>query len=159
MSKKIKNKKGFTLVELLVVVIIIGVLSAIALPQYFKALDKARFVQVQTFVESLVRAEESYFLLNGEYTTNINALDVDIPNIKESKCRIYQSTPPSPICYLYKNNKRFVSLQIFPQSRREFCMSYSDTNFAGDELCMSAMNTSTTYYENTERREYKKPYK
>ena len=55
-------KKGFTLIEMLVVVLIIGILAGIALPQYNKAVWKARFAEVYTVVNALEKSIESYML-------------------------------------------------------------------------------------------------
>ena len=74
-----KNKKGFTLLEMLVVVLIIGILAAIALPQYQKAVLKARLHVGISLVASLHEAEQSYYLIHGAYTSDIDALDVEIP--------------------------------------------------------------------------------
>ena len=71
-----KNKKAFTLIELLVVVLIIGILSAIALPQYNKAVEKARFAEAIMAVEAIARAQDLYKLANGNYTRDINDLDI-----------------------------------------------------------------------------------
>jgi len=73
-----KNEQAFTLIELLVVVLIIGILASIAVPQYQKAVIKARTVEAVTLLKSIVDAQEVYYLANGEYTTEISSLDVDI---------------------------------------------------------------------------------
>jgi len=77
--KRFCMKKGFTLIELLVVVLIIGILSAVALPQYTKAVQKARAVEAITILKSLTDAQEIYYMENGEYTTVLEDLSIDVP--------------------------------------------------------------------------------
>ncbi len=67
---------GFTLIELLVVVLIIGILSSIALPQYTKAVMKSRYSTMMATVDALATAEEVYYLENGQYADDFEALAV-----------------------------------------------------------------------------------
>ena len=47
------NKKGFSLIEMLTVVIIVGILSSVAIPQYRKIMEKGRFTKAQAMAKSL----------------------------------------------------------------------------------------------------------
>ena len=74
------NQKAFTLIELLVVVLIIGILAAVALPQYQKAVAKARLSNMKQIIASVKTAEETFYLKNGTYTIDWELLDIDLPN-------------------------------------------------------------------------------
>jgi len=72
-----KNNKGFTLIELLVVVLIIGILAAIAMPQYFKAVEKARGAEALSLFGTIAGAQQRYYLARDQYTTDLKDLDLD----------------------------------------------------------------------------------
>lgn len=74
------NKKGFTLIEMLVVVLIIGILAAVALPQYFKAVEKSRSTEALSVMGSIAAAMERARLVssNNTYPTTLENLDIEI---------------------------------------------------------------------------------
>ena len=71
------NKRGFTLLELLVVVLIIGILAGIALPQYNKAVLKARFAEALVNVKAIEDSVDRYLLANG-FVDGANLCDLDV---------------------------------------------------------------------------------
>ena len=80
------KNQAFTLIELLVVVLIIGILAAIALPQYQKAVHKTRVGTMLALVRGLANAQEAYYLANGSYAKTFAELDMDLPGGKTPGC-------------------------------------------------------------------------
>ncbi|MBU2575374.1 MAG: prepilin-type N-terminal cleavage/methylation domain-containing protein [Elusimicrobia bacterium] len=71
-----KNRSGFTLIELLVVVLIIGILASIAVPQYFRVVEKARVAEAMSVFSNIKSAEERHLARSGAYTADFKQLDI-----------------------------------------------------------------------------------
>ena len=73
------NQKAFTLIELLVVVLIIGILAAVALPQYKIAVEKSKAAQALTLLRSVSQAAIAFRMANGSFPESFDELSIDIP--------------------------------------------------------------------------------
>jgi len=74
--------KGFTLLELLTVVIIIAILAAIAIPQFFKAAERARASEAVNLLGVIRSAQIRYYAEHAITTDNCSELDVDVPDLR-----------------------------------------------------------------------------
>ncbi len=73
------HRKGFTLVEVLIVVIIIGILAAIGVPQFADSIEKAKGGEARAGLGHIQTAEKVYYAERDVYTTDIsNDLDVNL---------------------------------------------------------------------------------
>ena len=78
-----KSNRGITLIELLIVIVIIGILAAIAIPAYTNYMQRARRVDAKTALEQLRASQEMFRAERGSYSINLVELvnTFGVPNV------------------------------------------------------------------------------
>ena len=69
-----KKRKGFMLLELIIVVAIIGILAAVAVPNLIGMTDEAKVARIQSDLSTIGTAAELYYVKNGSYPTDVTQL-------------------------------------------------------------------------------------
>ncbi len=147
---KKSKKQAFTLIELLVVVLIIGILAAVALPQYQAVVDKRRFSTVLPIVKSISDAQEVYYLANGQYSSAEN-LDVEKPGSLPENIFYEIDTGSTNGLYLDNEGNRIaayvmyhvhtmIKMKDISVAGKRYCFSYN-TLKRGDKICKSLGGT------------------
>ena len=88
------NNKGFTLIELLVVVLILGILAAMAMPQYFKAVERSRMTEAVTLLANIAQSQQRKYMQINKYTKSFRSLDV-APKDATGQAYCTKGTQPS----------------------------------------------------------------
>ena len=71
------GRSGFTLIELTIVLLLIGILAAMATYTYRRIINKARMTQAKTVLYHLMKTEAIYYSDHDRYTDNVFLLDFD----------------------------------------------------------------------------------
>ena len=132
MKKRIFSNKAFTLIEILVVVLIIGILAAIALPKYQLSVGKTKYANLKTLTRSVYQSVLSYKLATNEFPPSFDVLDIKVPTNsgKELYCAYY-----TPEQYVHcKNNKIQISYILYTGSGKQACVTYND-NTIPNKIC------------------------
>ncbi len=73
-----RTRAGYTIIEILIVLLVVGILALLALPRLQNQKERATFASMESDLRNLATAEESYLFSKGTYTTDLVALQVTL---------------------------------------------------------------------------------
>ncbi len=144
------NNCAFTLIELLVVVLIIGILAAVALPQYKVAVAKSRYATLKHLAHSIAHAQEVYYLANGKYAEDFEQLDISLPGGKLDSSTTSNYLYPWGVCHMGRAKQQAICQNSLihmqyqvglrhattVEDRKPHCIAFStDINSTSNKIC------------------------
>jgi prepilin-type N-terminal cleavage/methylation domain-containing protein len=118
----VHNRKGFTMVELMIVVIIVGILTAVGVPLYIGYVRDSKAASAEMTISTIVRAEKLYRQKHGVF---INVADTDFEGLPE-------------------NNPLGIDIRDATQN---WTLAVTDVAGAGETFTVTATGKTGTEYE------------
>ncbi|MEO6928130.1 MAG: type IV pilin protein [Casimicrobiaceae bacterium] len=135
MTNRPRNARGFTLIEMLIVVVLVGVLAAIALPSYFQYVQRSKIIEATTGLSNMRTKFEQFFLDNRTYVgacaqykaniqAQIKAFVLDCPTETASAYTLTATGDPSnamDASFVYSVNEQDVKTSAGPYGSSASC--------------------------------------
>ncbi len=144
-------KSGFTLIEMLIVVLIVAILAAIALPQYNTSVERAKMAEAITLTKQIAEANRRYYLATGAYANSISELDIDIPGQPnggriQTKNFIYTASAGGPSYLVFTHRIPLMQrycLYMQKDNNKIQCNPYATATVIQKKLCTQLNSTGT----------------
>ena len=125
MSKRTNQARGFSLIELLIVITVVGLLLAVALPSYTRYVLRSHRSSAVTGVLDLASRQARYYTTNNTYTTSMTALGypADPMPLTDSSNRYYDLSVASATATAFTVR----AVPVYPQTK-DTCGTYTYTD-------------------------------
>lgn len=130
---KIRKKRGFTLIEMMIVVAIIALLAGMAVPQYQQYVKRSESVEAVRLMKQVADAEVAYYGTHNKYIENMGPLMVELP---ESNFDITVVANNTDKCFRVRASLGSSELEntvylVYPDGNGSNCVNFenaTDTN-------------------------------
>jgi prepilin-type N-terminal cleavage/methylation domain-containing protein len=135
-----ESRKGFTLVELAVVIVIIGVLAAFGVPQFLKSVERSKAAEAFNYLSAVRSAQERYLAKEGTYACSSDSAKLDITQVAPKYFDVgdieedHTTTPNSPTWSLTLTRKTATS------SYGGYTVKFTEKGFATADTDSSIMS-------------------
>ena len=120
------NNKGFTLIEILIAVVIVGILASMAIPAYQRYILKSHRTDAKTALMRMVAEQEKFYLQNNRYSTAL--ADLGFPNSKSERGWYSLTVTPDDATNPQAFTMTAQAVSTAGQNRDTKCRSFSVDN-------------------------------
>jgi len=93
MKRFFSNTRGFTMLEIMTVVIIISILSILAVTQYTKAVERQHGRNAITYLKTIRSAQMRYYMENNKFASDVNELDIEDTLVELKQYFTFETAP------------------------------------------------------------------
>lgn len=141
-----KNIKGFTLIEMLVVVLIISILSMFALPRFFINVEIAKAREAVDYARMWQAARSIYYSQHGSFPSTDTQLSIETFQSKHFTKTNYNLSQPTGYTNFTRNDDNLYIIQAMAQTNTIYCCYKSTNDDDGEQglkICNSLASSAT----------------